>query len=119
MKPIVPKQKLTLFKDHWNPRVIAELNGQQVKVAKLKGDFVWHSHDEEDELFYVLKGTLKMEFEDRTEVIPEGEFIVVPRKVKHRPIAEEEVHIMLFEPASTINTGDADDERRRDDLDRI
>lgn len=99
-------EKLSLFHDFWNPRVIAELNGQQVKVAKLKGEFIWHDHQDEDELFYVLKGTLTIEFRDRIVELRQGEMIVVPRGVEHRPVAQEEVWILLFEPISTKHTGD-------------
>lgn len=99
-------EKLNLFHDFWNPRVIAELNGQQVKVAKLKGEFIWHDHQDEDELFYVLKGTLTIEFRDRIVELRQGEMIVVPRGVEHRPVAQEEVWILLFEPISTKHTGD-------------
>ena len=99
-------QKLSLFSDHWNPRIVGELNGQHVKLAKLKGEFVWHKHDHEDEMFYVLKGVLKIEFRDRTVELHENEFIIIPRGVEHKPIAEEEVSVMLFEPKTTLNTGD-------------
>ncbi|MGE3800644.1 MAG: cupin domain-containing protein [Candidatus Kapaibacterium sp.] len=98
-------EKFSLFTDHWHPRIVGELNGQQVKLAKLKGEFVWHHHEEEDELFLVVRGKLLMKFRDCDEVINEGEFIIVPRGVEHCPVAEEEVHILLFEPASTVNTG--------------
>lgn len=100
-------EKLALFSDHWNPRVVGELNGQQVKLVKFQGAFVWHKHDHEDELFYVVKGSFRMEFRDRTVLLGENEFLVVPRGVEHRPVAEEEVCVMLFEPATTLNTGDA------------
>jgi mannose-6-phosphate isomerase-like protein (cupin superfamily) len=88
---------------------VGEINGQHVKLVKLKGEFVWHKHDHEDELFLVLKDWFNMEFRDRTVVLNEGEFLVVPRGVEHRPVAPEEVSIMLFEPATTLNTGDSDD----------
>ena len=94
-------EKLALFNDHWNPRIVAELNGQQVKLAKFKGAFVWHKHDHEDEMFLVLKGRFKMEFRDRTVELTENEFLVVPKGVEHRPVADEEVSVMLFEPSST------------------
>ena len=116
VKKINIDQKLSLFNDHWNPRIIGELNKQHVKLAKIKGEFIWHKHDHEDEMFLVLKGTLKIEFRDRTETIRENEIIIVPKGVEHRPIAEEEVSIMLFEPATTINTGDLDNERTRKNL---
>lgn len=99
------------FSDHWHPRIAGELNGQHVKLAKLKGEFVWHSHADEDEMFLVVRGRLVMRFRDRDEFVNAGEFIIVPRGVEHLPIAEEEVEVMLFEPASTVNTGDAGGER--------
>ena len=119
MKKINISQKLAQFNDHWNPRIIGELNKQHVKIAKLKGEFVWHKHDEEDEMFLVLKGTLKIAFRDRTETIQENEIIIVPKGVEHKPIAEEEVSIMLFEPATTINTGAIENERTRKNLESI
>jgi mannose-6-phosphate isomerase-like protein (cupin superfamily) len=99
-------EKLSLFSEHWSPKIVGELNGQQVKLAKLKGEFVWHKHEHEDELFLVLKGVLKIELRDKTVIIEENEFFIVPRGVEHRPVAEEEVSVMLFEPAATLNTGD-------------
>jgi mannose-6-phosphate isomerase-like protein (cupin superfamily) len=119
MEKINIDNKLNLFQDHWNPRIIGELNGQHVKLAKLKGEFIWHSHEKEDELFYVIKGSLKMEFRDRVEILQPGEMIIVPRGVEHKPVAEEEVHVMLFEPASTINTGEIENERTRKKLEVI
>jgi len=100
-------EKLGLFADHWHPRIVGELNGQQVKLVKFTGPFVWHQHDAEDELFLVVKGRFKMELRDRDVWIEEGEFLVVPRGVEHRPVAEDEVHVLLFEPAGTVNTGNA------------
>ena len=111
------QEKFSLFQDHWHPRIAGELNGQHVKLAKLKGEFIWHHHEHEDEMFLVLKGTLKMEFHDRTEIINEGEFIIVPKGVEHKPVAEQEVHVMLFEPATTLNTGNIENERTRKNLD--
>lgn len=119
MKTINIRQKLSLFTDHWNPRLIGELNGQQVKAVKLHGEFHWHHHDHEDELFLVISGVLKMEFRDKTEIINEGEFIIVPRGVEHKPVAEQEVEILLFEPASTLNTGNVENERTQKNLERI
>ncbi len=114
------EQKLAAFTDYFNPRIVGELNGQHVKLVKAKGDFVWHHHDAEDELFLVVKGRFRMEFRDRVVWVEEGEFLVVPRGVEHRPMAEEEVHILLFEPASTLNTGNAEDsELTRRELERI
>jgi len=112
-------QKLSLFSDYFSPKIVGELNGQHVKLVKLKGEFVWHKHDHEDELFFVLKGTLTMVFRDRTEIVDENEFIVVPRGVEHKPVAHEEVSIMLFEPATTLNTGDAKSELTKKVLERI
>ena len=100
---------LARITEHWSPQVIAELNGQQVKLAKLCGEFVWHAHAQEDELFLVLHGTLQMHFRDRVQEIGPGELLVVPRGVEHKPVAREEVHVMLFEPATTVRTGDAED----------
>ena len=119
IKKINISQKLSQFKDHWNPRIIGELNQQHVKLAKLKGEFIWHKHEDEDEMFLVLKGTLKIEFRDRTETIQENEIIIVPKGVEHKPIAKEEVSIMLFEPATTINTGALENERTRKNLESI
>lgn len=102
---------LARFDEHWSPRIAGELNGQQVKLAKLLGEFVWHHHEHEDELFLVVKGRLRMEFRDRVAWIGPGEFIIVPRGVEHRPCADEEVHVLLFEPASTLNTGNVRNER--------
>jgi len=119
MEKVNIQNKLSLFSDHWNPRIVGELNGQQVKLAKLHGEFVWHKHDNEDEMFYVLKGKLKMEFRDKTVEVNENEFIIVPRGVEHRPVAEQEVSLMLFEPATTLNTGDVINDRTRGDLERL
>ena len=112
-------QKLSLFDEHWSPKVVGELNGQQVKLVKLLGEFVWHHHDDEDELFLVVKGRFRMEYRDRSEWIEAGEFVVVPRGVEHRPVAEEEAHVMLFEPAGTVNTGNATGGMTQEALDRI
>jgi len=103
--------KLALFTDHWSPKIVAELNGQHVKVVKLQGEFTWHHHEQEDELFLVLRGKLRMQFLDREVALGPGELIVVPRGMEHRPCADEEVHVLLFEPASTLNTGNVVDER--------
>ena len=116
MEKVNLAEKLSLFNDHYNPRIVGELNGQHVKLVKLKGEFVWHKHEVEDELFLVIKGTLTMEYRDRTVEINEGEFIIVPHGVEHKPKANEEVHILLFEPATTLNTGDVENEMTRKDL---
>ena len=104
-------EKFSLFHDHFNPKVVGELNGQQVKLVKFKGEFVWHHHDHEDELFYVLKGSFDMHMRDRIVTVNEGEFIIMPRGVEHKPVANEEVEIMLFEPATTLNTGNIINEK--------
>jgi len=107
MIPVDLKEKLALFSAHWDPKIVGELNGQHVKLVKFLGPFVWHRHENEDELFLVIKGSFVMEFRDRAVPVREGEFLIVPRGVEHRPVAEDEVHVLLFEPASTVNTGDA------------
>lgn len=112
-------QKLSLFADHWNPRIAGELNGQYIKLAKLQGEFVWHKHDHEDEMFLVISGTLQIEFRDKTVEINPNEFIIVPRGVEHKPSAEKEVCIMLFEPQSTLNTGNIQNELTKNKLDKI
>ncbi len=111
--------KLSRFSDHWNPRIVGELNGQHVKLVKLKGEFIWHSHDDEDELFYVLKGELRMEFRDRAVTLRENEFLIVPHGVEHRPVAADEVSLMLFEPKTTLNTGNQASDRTRTHLESI
>ncbi len=119
MEKINLKQKFSLFDEHWQPKVIAELNGQAVKLAKVKGEFVWHHHEIEDELFYVVKGTLTMKLRDGDVVLNEGEMFVVPRGVEHKPVAAEEVWVMLFEPGSTLNTGNLTNERTVEELEKI
>ena len=111
--------KLALFTAHWKPKIVGELNGQMVKLVKFKGEFVWHHHDAEDELFLVVKGRFRMEFRDRHEWIEEGEFIIVPRGIEHRPVAEEEAHVLLFEPGTTLNTGNVRNERTVERLEAI
>jgi mannose-6-phosphate isomerase-like protein (cupin superfamily) len=98
-------EKFSLITEHWRPKVVAELNGQEVKLVKVRGEFVWHHHDLEDELFLILRGSLRIEFRDRVVKLGPGELLVIPRGVEHRPVAEEEVELMLFEPAATRNTG--------------
>lgn len=105
MEKVNINNKLNLFNDHWNPRIVGELNGQHVKLAKLKGEFIWHSHEHEDELFWIVKGQLILEFRDKTVELNENEFYIVPKGVEHKPVAIEEVHVMLFEPAATQHTG--------------
>jgi mannose-6-phosphate isomerase-like protein (cupin superfamily) len=103
-------EKLSRFSEHWQPRIVGELNGQQVKLVKFRGAFVWHHHDHEDELFLVVRGRFRMELRDRSIDLAEGELVVIPRGVEHRPVADEEVHVLLFEPAGTLNTGNVRNE---------
>jgi mannose-6-phosphate isomerase-like protein (cupin superfamily) len=116
-------QKLSLFEDHWNPRIAGELNGQHLKLVKFKGPFTWHHHENEDEMFLVVKGRFRMDYReegrDREVWIEEGEFIVVPRGVEHRPVADQVCHVLLFEPATTLNTGNVEDSFTRKQLERI
>ena len=112
-------EKLSLFSDHWNPRIVGRLNGQHVRLAKFQGEFVWHQHDREDELFLVVHGSFDMQFRDRVERVKEGEFIIVPSGVEHCPRAEHEVHVLLFEPASTLNTGEAQSELTVEELEEL
>ncbi len=119
MNAVNLKEKFSLFSDHWKPRIIGEVNDCYLKAVKVKGDFVWHHHENEDELFLVVKGTLRMKFRDHEAVIKEGEFIIVPRGVEHCPFADEEAHIVLIEPKSTLNTGNVTNERTVAELERI
>ena len=113
------KEKLSRIDEHWSPRIVAELNGQQVKLARLLGEFDWHQHDKEDEFFMVLEGTLRIEFRDGAVELGVGDTLVVPRGVEHRPVAEEEVHVLLFEPAGTLNTGNVVSDRTVRDPKRV
>lgn len=123
MNKINLNEKLSLIKDHWNPRIAAELNGQHVKLVKFQGPFTWHHHETEDELFMVVKGRFRMEYRDdegeRGVWIEAGEMIVVPRGVEHRPVADEECEVLLFEPVSTLNTGNTENELTRKELSHI
>ncbi|HXF41709.1 MAG TPA: cupin domain-containing protein [Blastocatellia bacterium] len=119
MEKVNLAQKLALFDDRWNPKIAGELNDSYVKLVKLKGEFVWHHHEAEDELFLVIKGSLLMRFRNKDVRVEEGEFIIVPRGIEHLPIADEEVHIMLLEPKSTLNTGNVANERTHAELERI
>ena len=112
-------QKFNLFQDYWSPKIVGELNDSYVKLVKLKGEFVWHHHDTEDELFLVIKGRLLIKLRDRDILLEEGEFVIIPRGVDHLPIAEEEAHVLLLEPKTTLNTGNTQNERTVSDLDRI
>lgn len=119
MHPVNLAEKFSKFQDYCNPRVIGEVNDCAVKAVKLKGEFIWHHHDNEDELFLVVQGTLRMRFRDHEAIVREGEFVIVPRGVEHQPVADEEVHIILVEPKSTLNTGNITNERTVRQLERI
>lgn len=119
MEKIVLNDKLALFNDFWSPKIVGDLNDSYIKLAKFKGEFVWHKHENEDELFFVIKGRLLIRLRDRDIYIKEGEFLIIPKGVEHLPIAEEEVHVMLIEPKTTLNTGDADSDLKKENLDRI
>lgn len=119
MEKVNISEKLSSFNDYWNPRIVGELNGQHIKIVKFKGEFVWHKHDGEDEMFMVVKGKFRIEFRDKTIELNQGEFIIVPRGVEHKPVADEEVEVMLFEPNTTLNTGNTRGELTRDTLEKI
>jgi mannose-6-phosphate isomerase-like protein (cupin superfamily) len=124
MHKINVAQKLSTFQDRWSPKIVGELNGQHVKLVKFQGEFVWHHHDTEDELFLVVHGAFRMDYKDPAGVerfmeLEQGEFVIVPRGIEHRPVAREEVHVMLFEPAGTLNTGNVRDTLTADNLQRI
>ncbi|MBV7271867.1 cupin domain-containing protein [Clostridiaceae bacterium UIB06] len=112
-------EKLSLFNEHWSPKILGEVNASYVKVAKFKGEFIWHTHENEDEMFYVLKGVLIIKFRDKDIILNQGEFIIIPKGVEHMPVAKEEVHVMLIEAKTTLNTGDVRNERTVEELDRI
>ena len=119
MNTINLEQKFSCFSDYCNPRILGEVNDCHVKAVKLKGEFIWHHHENEDELFLVVKGALRMKFRDHEAIVREGEFVIVPRGVEHCPVADEEVHIMLIEPKSTLNTGNITNERTVAQLEHI
>jgi len=119
MEKVNLSDKLSLFSDYFNPRIVGELNGQQVKLVKFKGEFVWHHHDQEDELFYVVKGSFDMHLRDKIITVNAGEFLVMPHGIEHKPVANEEVEIMLFEPDSTLNTGNIENELTRKNLQQL
>lgn len=116
MKALNLREKLDQIHDHWHPRIIAEVNGMQVKISKVKGEFDWHHHENEDELFWILSGKLLMQFRDREVWVEEGELLVVPKGVEHRPVAPKEVELALIEPVGTLHTGNVKTERTRTDL---
>ncbi len=113
------QQKFSQFSEHWSPKIVGEVNDSYVKLVKFSGEFVWHHHENEDEMFLVTKGVMRMRFRERDILVREGEFIIVPRGVEHMPVAEDEAHIMLFEPKSTLNTGNVRNERTLPELQRI
>jgi len=119
MNKINVVEKLSLFNDYWNPRVLSDLNDQHVKLVKFKGEFVWHKHDFEDEMFFVIKGSFIMEFRDKKIEINENEFIVVPKGIEHKPTAKEEVSVLLIEPKTTLNTGNIENELTKNLLEKI
>jgi len=119
MEKVNLSEKLSRFSDYFNPRIVGELNGQQVKLVKFKGEFVWHHHDQEDELFYVVKGSFDMHLRDKIITVNAGEFLVMPHGIEHKPVANEEVEIMLFEPAGTLNTGNIENELTRKNLQQL
>lgn len=112
-------QKFSLFQDYWSPKIVGELNDSFVKLVKLKGEFVWHHHETEDELFLVVRGSLLIKLQDRDIFLEEGEFVIIPKGVEHLPIAEEEAHVLLLEPKTTLNTGNVRDEKTVADLENI
>ncbi|WP_103105105.1 cupin domain-containing protein [Brevibacillus reuszeri] len=119
MQKVNLQEKFSLFHDYWSPKIAGEINDSHVKLVKLKGEFVWHHHDHEDEMFLVVKGKLLIKFGDRDVWLDEGEFIIVPKGVEHMPVAEEEVHVLLLEPKTTLNTGNQVNERTVSDLQTI
>lgn len=119
MEKVIIAEKLKLFAEYWSPKIVGELNGQLVKLAKFKGEFVWHKHDNEDEMFLVIEGVLKMELRDKIIEINKNEFLIVPKGTEHKPVAEEEVSVMLFEPSTTLNTGNTENELTKHLLDKI
>jgi mannose-6-phosphate isomerase-like protein (cupin superfamily) len=119
METVNLQEKFGKFSEYWKPKIVGELNDSYVKAVKFKGDFVWHHHDNEDELFLVVKGTMRMKFREREELVREGEFIVVPKGVEHCPVADQEAHVVLLEPKSTLNTGNVTNERTVAQLERI
>jgi mannose-6-phosphate isomerase-like protein (cupin superfamily) len=119
MNSVDLKEKFSLFDEYWKPKIAGELNGQYVKLAKLKGEFVWHQHENEDELFMVVKGNLKIKLRDKDIDLNEGQFFIIPRGVEHLPLAEEECHVLLFEPKSVLNTGNVKNEKTVEELDMI
>jgi len=119
MEVVNIKEKFTLFTEQWSPKIIGQLNGQDVKLAKLLGEFVWHDHKNEDELFYIIKGSLKIEFRDKMITLHEGDMLIIPKGVEHKPIAKEEVWVLLFEPSNIKHTGDVEHELTKEKFEKI
>ena len=119
MRKVNLEESFNLFDDHWSPKIAGEVNDSYVKLVKFEGEFVWHHHDAEDEMFLVVKGRLLIRFRDQDMWLDEGEFVIIPRGVEHQPVAEEEVHVLLFEPKSTLNTGNVQSERTLPELERL
>jgi mannose-6-phosphate isomerase-like protein (cupin superfamily) len=119
MEKVNVLEKLSLFSEYWTPKIVGELNGQQVKLVKFHGDFIWHLHENEDELFYVIKGKFTMQFREREIVVNENEFLIVPRGIEHRSVADGEVSVMVFEPKSAVNTGNINNELTRRILEKL
>jgi mannose-6-phosphate isomerase-like protein (cupin superfamily) len=119
MEKVNLTEKLSFFTEHWSPKIVGELNDSYIKLAKLQGEFVWHHHDTEDELFFVIKGKLLIKFRDKEVWLNEGEFLVIPQGIEHLPVAEQEVHVMLIEPKTTLNTGNVVNERTVENLGRL
>lgn len=119
MEKVNLTEKLSFFTEHWSPKIVGELNDSYIKLAKLQGEFVWHHHDAEDELFFVIKGKLLIKFRDKEVWLNEGEFLVIPQGIEHLPVAEQEVHVMLIEPKTTLNTGNVVNERTVENLGRL
>ena len=119
MEVINIKDKFSLFNDKWSPKIIGQLNGQDVKLAKIEGEFVWHDHKDEDELFYIVKGQLKIEFRDAAKILNEGDMLVIPKGVEHKPIANKEVWVLLFEPSNIKHTGNVQHELTKENFEKI
>ena len=119
MQKVNIAEKLAMFQEHWSPKIVGELNGQYVKVVKFQGEFDWHQHEREDELFWVISGSFDLQFRDHSVRLKPGEFCIAPRRVEHRPVAAEECHCVMFEPVTTLNTGNVETEKTRRELERI
>lgn len=119
MNKVNIREKLSKFSEHWSPKIVGEINDSYVKVVKLQGEFVWHKHEDEDEMFLVIKGTLTIKLRNEDITLEEGEFFIIPKGIEHMPVAENEVHVLLFEPKTTLNTGNVSNERTVEDLEKI